>query len=101
MSCCVAGTNGYLNLSSMNGVLETVWLVCDEAQQVGCEDRKIVRWCRTRTSRHSSQGVVDYRINVLCGNVKRKSSGGLTVPAAHFGSINHITTLRISTLCSE
>jgi len=28
-----------------------------------CEDGKVVRWCRMHTSCHSSQGVVDGRIN--------------------------------------
>ena len=55
MSCYVAGTNGCLDLrrrafaldgqvsvewrscpGPMAGLLETVWLYCDEAQQVGC-----------------------------------------------------------------
>jgi len=47
-----------------HGVLETVWLHWDEAQQVWClRGRKIVRWCRTQASSHSSQGVVGCRIN--------------------------------------
>jgi len=28
-----------------------------------CEDWKVVRWCRTRTSSHNSQGVVDGRVD--------------------------------------
>jgi len=47
-----------------HGVLETVWLHCDEAQQRGaCEDWKIIRWCRAQASSHNSQGVVDGRVN--------------------------------------
>ena len=44
-------------------VTETVWLHCDEAQQVGClrglEVWKVVRWCRTHASGHNLLGVVD------------------------------------------
>jgi len=29
-----------------------------------CEDKKIVRWCRTQASKHTSQGVVDGRATV-------------------------------------
>ena len=53
MSCCVTGTNGCLDLkrrefsldgalsgagvqAPWHGVLETVWIHCDEAQQVRC-----------------------------------------------------------------
>ena len=44
-----------------DGVLEIVWLHCDESQQVGCLRGlgKVVRWCRTQASIHNSQGVVD------------------------------------------
>jgi len=45
-------------------MLETVSLLCDEAQQVGSrEDRKIVRWYTTQASIHSSQGVVGDKSN--------------------------------------
>jgi len=38
--------------------------LCDEAQQVGCLRRQEdIRWCRTQASSHSSQGVVDDRVN--------------------------------------
>ena len=43
-----------------HGVLETVWLHCDEVQHLdACEDWKVVCWCRTQASSHNSQGVVD------------------------------------------
>ena len=43
-----------------HSVQETLWLLCDEAQQVGCpRGNKIVRWSRTQASSHSCQGVVD------------------------------------------
>jgi len=46
------------------GVPETVWLHCDEAQQVGClRGWKVVRWCRAQASSHNSQGVVDGGVN--------------------------------------
>ena len=44
-------------------VLEVVWHHCNKAQQVACEDWKVVRWCRTLASSHNSQGVVDGRVN--------------------------------------
>ena len=34
--------------------------------------------------------------NVYCDNVKPLSSGGLTLPTAHFVPTNHVTALRIS-----
>ena len=47
-----------------HGVIETVWLLCDEAQQVGClRGQEIVRWCSTQASGHSSQGVVYGGVN--------------------------------------
>jgi len=43
-----------------HGTLETVWLHCDETQQVGClKNWKVVRWCRTQACSHCLQGVVD------------------------------------------
>ena len=46
-------------MAPWHGVLDTMWLLCDEAQQVGYrrlrEDRKIVRWCRTEAFSHSSK----------------------------------------------
>ena len=48
-----------------HGVLEIVWLLCDEAQLRldACEDWKVVRWCRMQASSHNSQGVVDGGVN--------------------------------------
>ena len=75
MRCCAAGKNGCLDLrrhsvdgwalsgagiqGPWHGVLETVWLHYDRAQQVGClpEDWRVVRWCRTQASSQNSQGV--------------------------------------------
>ena len=43
-----------------HGVLETVWLHCDEAQQAGClRGWNVVRWCGMQASSNNSQGVVD------------------------------------------
>jgi len=38
--------------ASWHGVLKTVWLLCDKAQQVGC-------LCRTQASNYNSQGITD------------------------------------------
>ena len=47
-----------------DGVLETVWLLATKTSRLdACEDRKIVRWCRTQTSIQSSQGVFGDRVN--------------------------------------
>jgi len=44
-----------------------VWLLCNEAQQIGChKDKKIVCWCivcRTQASSHNLQGIDHDRIN--------------------------------------
>jgi len=46
------------------GLLETVWLHCDELSRLdACEDWKVVRWCRTQASSHNSQGVVNSEVN--------------------------------------
>jgi len=43
-----------------HGALETAWLHCNEAQQVGClRGWKVVRRGRTQASSHNSQGAVD------------------------------------------
>ena len=48
----------------LHGVLETVWLHCDEAQRIGClRGWKVVCWCRTQASSHNSQGVVVGSVN--------------------------------------
>jgi len=48
-----------------HGVLETVWLHCNEAQQVGCcEDRKVVCWCRTQASSHI------HKVSLMMGSIR-------------------------------
>jgi len=45
-------------------MIETVWLLFKELSRLdACKDRKIVRWGRTQASSHSSQDVVDGRVN--------------------------------------
>jgi len=49
-----------------HGVLETVWLHCDEAQQVGClRGWGIVCLCRTQIFSLNSQGVVDGGVSMV------------------------------------
>jgi len=45
-------------MSRLHGVLETVWPFASKLSRLdACEDRKVVRWCRTQASCHNSQGV--------------------------------------------
>jgi len=45
-------------------MLETVWLFTTKLSRLdACDNRKIVCWCRTQASSHSSQGVIDDRVN--------------------------------------
>ena len=79
---CAAGTNGCLDLrrraAAPNGRVSAEWSRCPGSmarrprdsvapQQRSrldvCEDWKVVRWCWTQASSHSSQGVVDDGVN--------------------------------------
>ena len=80
MRCCVAGTNGCLDLRcrafALDGRVSAKWSKCPgfmarrTKRQCGsnatklsrldaCEAWKVVRWCRMQASSHNSQGVVD------------------------------------------
>ena len=82
MSCCVASTNGCLDLRcrafAPGGQVSAEWSRCPGSMArraresvahlrrnsgcwipATCKNRKAVRWCRTQASSHNSQGVVD------------------------------------------
>ena len=84
LSGCVVGTNGCLNQRCRafpsGGQVSARWSRCPGFMDLHVggnvallrlklsrldhrENRKIVRWCRTQASSHSSQGVIDNKIS--------------------------------------
>ena len=80
MNCCAVGTNGCLDLrhrtSALDGRMSAEWNRCPGSSARpsrdsvapfatklsrldACENGNVVSWCRTQTSNHNSQGVVD------------------------------------------
>jgi len=49
-----------------HGVLETLFFATKLSRLDASANRKVVRWCRTQVSSHTSQGVLDGRANEGC-----------------------------------